>query len=104
MAVLTRREPEAPALRTANVQRLERLAAELALHGLRADVMALPGRMPRLQVAPMGHGASEDVYAWRCQDGIWWYWWPWAERIAVADDLATAVKLICGALAAAAHS
>ena len=98
MAVLTRREREAPALRTANLNRLESLAAALAVHGLHADVMAPPGRMPRLQVALAGACAGEDVYAWRCQDGIWWYWWPWAERIAAADDLATAVERIRGAL------
>lgn len=43
---------------------------------------------------------AEDVYAWRGQDGTWWYWWPWAERIAATEDLPAAVDRIEHALAA----
>ena len=96
MATLTRLEPDAPPLRTANLERLESLARALTSRGLHADVVAPPARMPRLQVA--GPGQAEDVYAWRGQDGTWWYWWPWAERIAATEELATAVDLIEHAL------
>ena len=30
---------------------------------------------------------SETVYAAPADDGTWWFWWPWAERIASAGDL-----------------
>lgn len=100
MATLTRRAPAAPRLRTANVKRLERLAGALTVRGLQADVVALPGRMPRLEITSPAAGGAEDVYAWRCQDGTWWYWWPWAERIATSDELALAAERIERALCA----
>lgn len=98
MATLMRRDPDAPPLRIANMDRLENLAGCLARRGLRADVMAPPGRIPRLQAANPATGMAEEVYAWRCQDGAWWYWWPWAERIAAGEDLAVAAERIMQAL------
>ena len=98
MAALTRLEPDAPPLRMANLNRLEELAGALASRGLHADVIALPGRIPRLEVSNPATCRAGDVYAWRCQDGMWWYWWPWAERIAVSDDLAGATQRIANAL------
>lgn len=94
----TRLEPDAPPLRTANLDRLESLAGALTARGLQADILALPGRMPRLEVTDPD-GAAEDVYAWRCQDGTWWYWWPWAERIAAGDELQLAAERILRELA-----
>ena len=99
MATLTRLEPDAPPLRTANLERLESLAGALATRGLHVDVMSPPGRIPRLQVAGPAAGQAEDIYAWRGQDGTWWYWWPWAERIAATEDLTAAVDRIEHALA-----
>lgn len=93
MAPVTRLERDAPDLRTANMQHLERLAAAVAARGMDAHPLAPPGRMPRLQVTHPA-GGSGDVYAWRCLDGTWWFWWPWAERIACATDLAGAAGTI----------
>ena len=98
MAALTRLEPDAPPLRTANLERLESLAGALTARGLPGAVLAPPGRIPRLQVAGPAAGQAEDVYAWRCEDGTWWYWWPWAERIAVTEDLTAAADRIEHAL------
>jgi hypothetical protein len=104
MAAMTRLEPGTPSLRTANLTRLARLAEELTKRGLPAHLVAPEGRFPRLVVAPeatqtsagvepiedaepaAGTGPAE-VYAWRCQDRSWWYWWPWAERIGSDTDL-----------------
>ncbi|MBO0776531.1 MAG: hypothetical protein J2P34_09465, partial [Actinobacteria bacterium] len=69
MATLTRLEPGAPALRTANLDRLESLAGALASRGVHADVVAPLGRIPWLRVGDPGAGSASDVYAWRCQDG-----------------------------------
>ncbi len=94
MARVTRQEPGAPPLRAATVQRLERLAGTLTRRGLDASLVDPRGRVPRLQV---GHPAAQlatDVYASRCQDGAWWFWWPWAERIAADGDLDTAAERI----------
>jgi hypothetical protein len=93
MAPVTRLERDAPDLRTANMQQLERLAAVLAGRGIDAQPVAPPGRMPRLQVTHPA-GGSGDVYAWRCLDGAWWFWWPWAERVARGTDLAGAAATI----------
>jgi hypothetical protein len=74
---------------------LERLAAELARRGLTARIVAPPGRIPSLHVVnPAASAMAEDVYAGCGKDGIWWFWWSWAERIAVSDDVAlTATKI-----------
>jgi hypothetical protein len=86
---------DAPALRQANLDRLESLASLLASRGLQADVIAAQARMPRLHVSnPALAGLEEDVYAWRGQDGIWWFWWSWAERISHGDDLSGAAAQI----------
>ena len=93
MASITRPKREVPGLRDANLYRLEHLAGELCRHGLEANLVAPPGRVPRLEVAHPA-GTAEDVYVGRCQDGIWWFWWPWAERIASVAHLDDAVVRI----------
>src|SRR5216683_1231504 len=97
---------------TANAQRhressqqgsayLESLAEELARRGLRTRLMTPQGRIPSLHVVnPAASVLAEDIYAGRGQDGVWWFWWSWAERIAVSDDLAAAASLIGRVLAA----
>lgn len=93
MAPVSRLARDAPELRTANMQHLERLATALAGRGFDAQPLSPPGRMPRLQITHPA-GGTGDVYAWRCLDGAWWFWWPWAERIAHGSDLAGAVAAI----------
>jgi hypothetical protein len=81
--------------------RLESLAEVLAHHGLRTSLMAPPGRVPSLHVVnPAASVLAEDVYAGRSQDGTWWFWWSWAERIATGEDLEGAAALIKQVLAA----
>ena len=41
-----------------------------------------------------GGAEPAEVYAWRCQDRSWWYWWPWAERIGSDTDLEQAAARI----------
>jgi hypothetical protein len=83
MASMTRPKRDVPGLRDANLSRLERLAGELSRRGLGVNLVAPHGRVPRLEVTHPA-GPAEDVYVGRCQDGTWWFWWPWAERIADA--------------------
>ena len=79
--------------------RLENLAGELRKYGLRTKLTAQPGRMPSLHVVnPVVSRLCEDVYFGRSQDGLWWFWWPWAERIAPGDDFADAAALIARVL------
>jgi hypothetical protein len=81
--------------------RLDRLAPVLARHGMTTNLLAPPGRVPSLRVVnPDTPALAEDVYAGRCQDGSWWFWWSWAERISAAADLETAALRIAHVLAA----
>jgi len=81
--------------------RLEGLAEVVTQLGLKARLVALPGRLPCLHVVnPQASALAEDVYAGPCQDGQWWFWWSWAERIAADDDLAGAARQISRVLAA----
>ena len=81
--------------------RLEGLAEAVTRQGLQARLVTPPGRIPSLHVVnPAASALAEDVYAARCQDGQWWFWWSWAERIAASDDLAGAARRISRVLAA----
>jgi len=63
--------------------------------------MTPAGRIPSLHVVnPAVTRLSEDVYVGRSQDGLWWFWWPWAERIASGDDVAEAAAMIAKVLEA----
>ena len=74
---------------------LEKLADELSDRGLEAWLMAAPGRRPTLYVVnPAARALEENVYVGCGKDGMWWFWWSWAERIAVADDLDLAASTI----------
>jgi hypothetical protein len=93
MTSATRLERDAPDLRSANLHRLEQLGAVLAGRGLTARPLAPPGRVPRLHVTHPD-GDAEAIYACRCQDGEWWFWWPWAERIGTEADIHRAAATI----------
>ena len=83
------------AVRQTNLARLEGLAGALTSRGLRARIMTPPGRVPSLHVVnPLAGALAEDVYAGRGQDGLWWFWWSWAERIALSEDLEAAAARI----------
>lgn len=85
----------------ANLARLENLAQALADRGLRARLITPPGRVPSIHVVnPMVASLAEDVYAGRAQDGLWWFWWSWAEQIALGEDLDGAAAMISRVLAA----
>lgn len=67
---------------------LDKLAEELTNRGLEAWLMAPPGRVPSVYITnPRARALEENVYASQCEDGLWRFWWSWAERIAVVDDL-----------------
>jgi hypothetical protein len=90
-----------PMTQSVNLARLESLGELLTRRGFRARVMTPPGRVPSLHVVnPVAGALAEDVYAGRAQDGLWWFWWSWAERIAVSEDLETAAAKIERVLAA----
>jgi hypothetical protein len=74
---------------------LEKLAEELKNRGLEAWLMAPPGRVPSVYITnPAARALEENVYATRGKDGLWWFWWSWAERVSLADDLEAAADAI----------
>ena len=74
---------------------LDKLAEELTHRGLEAWLMAPPGRVPSVYVVnPAARALEENVYVNRGRDGLWWFWWSWAERISIADDLDAAATAI----------
>ena len=78
---------------------LDKLAEELTHRGFEAWLMAPPGRVPSVYIMnPAARALEENVYADRGKDGLWWYWWSWAERIAIADDLDAAATAIARVL------
>jgi hypothetical protein len=98
MAPVPRRAPGGAGLRGASLARLDHLAGALARQGMDAAPLAPPGRVPRLRVTHPS-GMTEEVYAGRCHDGSWWFWWPWAERIAPESDTQAAAATIGQVLA-----
>jgi hypothetical protein len=74
---------------------LDKLAEELTNRGLEAWLMAPPGRVPSVYITnPRARALEENVCANQGKDGLWWFWWSWAERISIADDLDTAASTI----------
>jgi hypothetical protein len=49
-------------------------------------------------VNPTARALEDNVYAVRGQDGLCWFWWSWAERIAIVDDLDLAATTIARVL------
>ena len=78
---------------------LDKLAEELTNRGLEAWLMAPPGRVPSVYITnPGARALEENVYADCGKDGLWWFWWSWAERISMADDVDTAATVIARVL------
>jgi hypothetical protein len=78
---------------------LDKLAEELTHRGMEAWVMTPSGRMPSVYVVnPAARALEDNVYVVRGQDGLWWFWWSWAERIAIVDDLDLAATAIARVL------
>jgi hypothetical protein len=81
--------------------RLDQLGAALAARGMTASLVTPAGRVPSLRVVnPAAPALAGDVYAGCCEDGSWWFWWSWAERIAAASHLDQAAARIAHVLAA----
>ena len=76
-------------------QALSDLASLLERTGLSARITQPIGRPTTLHVQnPSLPALSEHVRLEPCEQGKWWLWWGWDERIAPVDDLPTAVECI----------
>lgn len=88
--------------RQAETVYLDKLAEELTHRGLEAWLMTPPGRVPSVYVVnPAARALEDNVYAVRGTDGLWWFWWSWAERIGPAEDPDAAAEAVLRVLGGA---
>ena len=75
---------------------LEKLAAELGPRGYEVTLITAEGRRPTLAVRnPRAPLLSENVMA-----DAEWFWWPWADRIALTTNVPAAAESVARVLAA----
>jgi hypothetical protein len=79
---------------------LDALAAEVIARGWAACITTPPGRPVRLFVQDPRDPAMFGYIAAAADDagGEWWYWFDWAERIALTAIPTTAAETIVGTL------
>lgn len=83
------------------VDLLDSLGAALTTAGMHVMINTPAGGVPRLRVVnPVARDLAESIVVARAEDGAWWYWWSWAERLAPAGDPTGAAALIQRVLAA----
>jgi hypothetical protein len=72
------------------VTQLGRLADNLTSRGFTAHI-GQAGKYPSVGFAHRSvPQLSETVHAAPANDGTWWLWWSWADRIAPIGDIETA--------------
>jgi hypothetical protein len=75
-------------------EQLEALAEEVEKRGFSAEVTRDGRRMCISVVNRTVPQLSENVYVAPLEDGSWWFWWSWADRLAPIDDVdAAAFKI-----------
>lgn len=80
---------------------LGRLGEELTGRGFLVRTVNPSSGPPYLRVAnPVAPVLTDRVMCEHGSEGRWWFWWPWAQRIAPAGDLAEAATRIARVLAA----
>lgn len=71
-------------------QRLEALASDLESRGFTARVADVNGyECVSVSVSAVPQ-LSENIHAESDDDGAWWFWWSWGDRIARVEDIQTA--------------
>ncbi|MEV8633858.1 hypothetical protein AB0395_19580 [Streptosporangium sp. NPDC051023] len=73
---------------------LARLTEHLMRYGLHSRVRVTRHGCPQLVIVnPDAPALSEIVYA-APQEGTWWFWWSWSERISSTDETGVAARRI----------
>ncbi len=81
------------------------VAAEAACHltllldehtqrGLHARLLIQPQHPPRLRVINPEAATLTELISAAPLDGVWWFWWSWAERITPVNEVASAAQRI----------
>jgi hypothetical protein len=72
------------------VTQLEALARELAERNFQTR-LTRGGETPGLSVVCTAvPGSRETIAIAPADDGVWWFWWSWGDRIACIADVGTA--------------
>lgn len=74
----------------AAVAQLEALARELAGQNLGTRVASDSGTLNLSVVNPAIFNSRETIAIAQADDGAWWFWWSWGDRIARITDIETA--------------
>jgi hypothetical protein len=91
---------EQAALARTRITYLEGLGDELRDRGFAVRLTIPQGGPPSLHVVnPRASALAENILA-EPAAGTWWFWWSWAERIALADDAVEAADRVTRVLAA----
>jgi hypothetical protein len=80
---------DADAARAAATQ-LEALARELTEQKLETCVSSDSGALNLSVANPAMLGSRETIAVAQADDGVWWFWWSWGDRIARITDIGTA--------------
>jgi hypothetical protein len=84
---------ESDALGLAIVQ-VEALAVDLATRGFEAHVSHDDGTLSLNVINRAAPGSRENIAARLADDGSWWFWWSWGDRIArITEVEAAAFKI-----------
>ena len=76
------------------VAQMEVLAADLAGRGFQAHVSRDGGTLSLNVINRAAPGSRENIAARLADDGSWWFWWPWGDRIArITEVEAAAFKI-----------
>lgn len=87
--------------RDERLDHLERLGEEMTERGFLIRAVTPGAGPPYLRVAnPIAPVLTDRVMCESGADGRYWYWWPWAQRIAPVDDLGSAAERVARVLAA----
>lgn len=87
--------------RDERLDHLERLGEEMTERGFLIRAVTPGTGPPYLRVAnPIAPVLTDRVMCERGADGRYWFWWPWAQRIAPVDDLEGAAERVARVLAA----
>ncbi len=74
---------------------LEKLAAELDGQAYEVTLVTVQGRRPCLSITNrQAVQLTEFIYAASADDGEWWFWFGWAQRIAPVADVAAAAAAV----------
>lgn len=75
-------------------ERLRDLAEALESRGFAARVLVTDGKLRMSVQHRTVAQLSEAVYAAPADDGSWWLWWSWADRLAPIEEVESAAVKI----------